>query len=104
MAAWLLGKDQSPGAGQASRVRTGRVRQGRSSWNRDLRRRSTPRAARTARGAASAVTEAARPSRRERHQATARRRANRRSPYSVHAFTAVSNQPGACRARSTTSR
>src|SRR3954447_20150895 len=68
--AWLLGKDQSPGAGHASRVLTRRFWHGRSSRTSSFTTASTPYAATTTTGTARAVTAAALPTRRANHQPT----------------------------------
>ena len=103
MAAWLLGKDQSPGAGHASSVITRRLRQGRSSRTSSFSTASTPKATTTTKGTASAVRDAVAPSRLARHQPTVMSTANRASPYVDHADTVSSSHAGACRARFTTS-
>ncbi|CAM5687920.1 hypothetical protein SVIOM342S_03671 [Streptomyces violaceorubidus] len=99
----VLGKDQSPGAGQASSVVTRRLWQGRSSRTSSFSTASTPKATTTTNGTASAVTDAVAPTRRAYHQPTAMSTANRTSPYVDQADTVSSSQAGECRARFTTS-
>ncbi len=62
-----------------------------------------PYAATTTTGTASAVTAASAPTRRARHQPTTISTANTASPYVDHTDTALSSQPGAWWAESTTS-
>lgn len=103
MAAWLLGKDQSPGAGHASSVLTFRPRQGRSSRTTDFSARSIPKAMTTTSGTARARTAAAGLTCRARHQPMPMSSANSASPYVDQADTAASSHEGESRARSTTS-
>ncbi len=95
--AWLLGKDQSPRAGQVSSVKLrGIERQGRSSRTNALRIKSTPYATATTAGAASARAIIGESERRARHHAVSISAANSTRPKADHVETVSFSSQGAC--------